>query len=470
MTMAASLSASLQRRQADEMLDYRASHDLLTGLPNRLLFDRELALSLKSSYQQIHRQNSGLGVLFLDLNQFKAINDSLGHTFGDLLLKSVADRLQEVAQPDQVVARWGGDEFTILLPQITHEQEAVYQAQNFLQAFDSIFQLADATLYVSASIGITCHFPTYGHAPIDSETLIRQADTALYQAKRKGHNTYQVYKASMNVKTPELLILEQRLRLALDNQEFMVVYQPQIHVMTGQMIGVEALLRWCSSDRGEISPGVFVPIAEETGLIVPIGEWVLRQACQQYSQWQQLGLSPLRIGVNLSPKQFRQLHMVETIAQVLQETNMDPNYLELEITESMAIEDFEFTYALMQDLNHLGIKLSLDDFGTGHSSLSRLQFLPLDSLKIDQSFIRDLSRNPKSGHIVTAIIALGRSLGLEIIAEGVESKEQLEFLRSLNCNYVQGFYFHRPLKPEQITVLLRQGGRSSNGSSPSSTL
>ncbi|WP_353259082.1 EAL domain-containing protein [Prochlorothrix hollandica] len=453
--MAASLSGSLLRRQAEEVLHYRATHDLLTGLPNRVLFDQQLADALKAT----QKEKGGLGVLFLDLDNFKDINDSLGHTFGDLLLKAVAQRLQEVSSPDHIIARWGGDEFTILLPNIQQETEAVTLAQHFLQSFNFRFELAQTELYISASIGVTFHCPSLGRLSLDGETLIREADTALYQAKAQGRNNYQVYRPTMSVKTPELLALEQQLRHALDNDEFVVMYQPQVDVCTGALVGMEALVRWQHPVRGQISPGVFVPIAEESGLIVAMGEWVLRQSCQQNQRWQSMGLLPLRVGVNLSPKQFRQPRLVENIAKILAETGLEPQYLELEVTESTVIEDIEFTQLLMRDLNSLGIRLSIDDFGTGHSSLSRLQFLPLDTIKIDQTFVRDLSRHAKTSHIIAAIVALGRSLGLHLIAEGVETQEQLEFLRSIDCDSAQGFLFHRPLSAEQFTLLLREEGR-----------
>lgn len=454
-TMAASLSRSLHRQQTDEMMRYRTTHDLLTTLPNRLFFDQELAAALKTSYQ-----NQGtIAVLFLDLDGFKDINDSLGHAIGDLLLKAVAQRLQDHLEGDYCLARWGGDKFIFLLTQVQSNHAVEQFAGQCFDALQAPFSLAQMDLHISASVGISIHHARTNRSSLDSEVLIREADTALYYAKSQGRNRYQIYKSALVVKTPELLLLEQQLYHAVNNNELRLAYQPQVDLCTGALVGMEALVRWQHPKRGLISPGVFVPIAEESGLIVNIGEWVLREACRQNQQWQMMGLPPLRMGVNLSPQQFRQSRLVETIAQVLAKTDLSPQYLELEITESAVIEDIDFTQSLMRELNRLGIQLSIDDFGTGHSSLSRLQFLPLDTLKIDQSFVRDWSHNSKASHIIAAIVALGRSLGLTLIAEGVEQQEQLEFLRSIHCDYAQGFFFHRPLSADQFTLLLRRESR-----------
>jgi diguanylate cyclase (GGDEF)-like protein len=447
-TMAASFSGTFQRRQTEEIMRYRALHDILTDLPNRILFNEKLSAAL----QQVKHQGDSLAVLFLDLDRFKIINDSLGHSLGDELLKAVAQRLRESLKPDQVVSRWGGDEFTILLPKMPHANNATQEAFRFLKALDPTFHLAGHELYVSASVGIAL----YDRQSSDAETLIKNADTALYKAKEKGRSVCQVYNLSMNEKTPELLAIEKGLRYALEKDQFVVFYQPQVDLQTRQIIGMEALLRWKDPEMGYVSPGVFIPIAEETGLITPIGEWVIRQACTQNKAWQNIGFPAITISVNLSPKQFWQPRLVEIIAQILADTKLQPQYLGLEVTESIAIENIKSTQAIMQDLNALGIRLSIDDFGIGHSSLSRLQLLPLHTLKIDQSFVKDISRSPKVAHIISAIVTLGQSLNLNLVAEGVEHEEQLAFLQSIHCNAAQGFLFCRPLPAEKMTLVLRR--------------
>jgi diguanylate cyclase (GGDEF)-like protein len=445
--MSASLGGAVQRQQTEEIIRYRASHDLLTGLPNRALFDEKLAIAMK----EVRQNQCGLVVMFLDLDQFKGINDSLGHTIGDELLREVAHRIKATVHPNTVFSRWGGDEFTLLLPQVHRLQEATQEAAAILSALEPAFHLNNHELYISASIGIA----QYGEDSPDAESLIKHADAALYKAKSLGRNNYQVYHRNISTQSPESLALERKLRSALERQEFIIYYQPQVNIHSQKIVGMEALLRWNSADAGFVSPGVFIPLAEASGLIIPIGEWVLWEACQQAKQWQALDPN-LRIGVNLSPKQFRQSRLIETIAQILHETQLNPEGLELEITESAAIEDFEYSQAVMRELKQLGIHLSIDDFGTGHSSLSRLQFLPLNTLKIDQSFLRDLSRNTKAPHILSSIVSLGQALGLNLIAEGVENIMQVDFLKSIRCDCAQGFYFHKPMPADAINELLRQ--------------
>lgn len=448
-TLAASISAALNRRQVEENMRHQALYDGLTALPNRTLFNEQLSFSLKS----VARSNHTLAVMFLDLDRFKTINDTLGHTLGDQLLRSVANRVSHAIRESDLVARWGGDEFTILLPEIHHVEEAAEVAERILQALDAVIDLDGHELYVTGSIGIVC----WDQDSHDAETLVKHADIALYQAKKQGRNGYQIYNHSLDSKSPELLMLEKDLRRALIREEFVLYYQPKVQTASGQIGGVEALIRWQHPDMGLISPNVFIPLAEENGLIIPVGEWVLRQACLQNKRWQEDGLSPITVSVNLSPKQFRQMNLVESVARTLAETGLEAQYLELEITESEVIQDIDFTSRVLKDLHHMGVKVSIDDFGTGHSSLNRLQCLPFDNLKIDQSFIRELNSNPKVAHIVSTITLLGQKLGLHIVAEGVEEIEQLDFLKSIGCDTIQGYIFYKPLPAEEIRAVLGAG-------------
>ncbi|MBW4646269.1 MAG: EAL domain-containing protein [Goleter apudmare HA4340-LM2] len=447
LTMAASISGARQRQQVEERIRHQALHDLLTGLPNRLLFNELLAKALPN----VIRNQESLAVMFLDLDRFKVINDTLGHTLGDKLLLCVAQRLQDCLRDGDTVARWGGDEFIILLPQVNDVDEVSQVARRILHALEKPFDLDEHELYVSGSIGIAL----LNEQSPDTESLIQHADAALYYAKDAGRNNYQFYTTALSNKTPELLTLEKSLRHALEREELQVYYQPRLNIITGKITGMEALLRWHHPEMGRVAPSVFIPIAEASGLIVPIGEWVLRTACRRNKAWQEAGLSPITIAVNLSLKQFRQPRLAETLTEILQETGLDPNLLELEITESTAIEDFEFTTKVLHNLRRMGIHLSIDDFGTGHSSLSRLQMLPLHHLKIDKFFIQELTTDNKVAHIIRAIVSLGQSLGLKITAEGVEKPEELEFLKSINCEDVQGFLFYRPLSAEEATEVLQ---------------
>ncbi|MBD2614731.1 MAG: EAL domain-containing protein [Nostoc sp. GBBB01] len=446
LTMAASITGARQRQQVEEKIRYQALHDMLTGLPNRLLFDEMLNKALPNA----SRKGESLAVIFLDLDRFKVINDTLGHTLGDKLLKEVAQRLNDSLRKGDTVARWGGDEFIILLPRVNNIEEVTQVAERILQTLENAFHLQGHELYISASLGIAL---LDSNSP-NAETLIQHADTALYHAKDKGRNNYQFYSVSLSSKNPELLTLEKSLRYALERKEFSLYYQPRVSIATGEITGMEALLRWQHPDMGLVAPSVFIPLAEQSGLIVPIGEWVLRTACRQNKAWQDAGLPPLMMAVNLSLKQFWQPQLVETVAKILQQTGLEPHFLELEITETTAIEDLEFTRTVLQDLQQMGVHLSIDDFGTGHSSLSRLQLLPLHNLKIDKSFVQDLTHDVKVAHIIKAIVSLGRNLGLRLTAEGVENEEELEFLRSIHCEDVQGFLFYRPLSAQKATEIL----------------
>lgn len=445
-TMAASISGARQRQQVEEMIRYQALHDLLTGLPNRLLFNELLSRAMPNAV----RNQESLAVMFLDLDRFKIINDTLGHTLGDQLLTNVAQRLRDSLRSGDTVARWGGDEFIILLPQAKDVEEVVQVARRILKALENAFHIQGHELYVSASLGIALFDQ---HSP-DAETLIKHADAALYQAKDAGRNKYQLYTASLNNTTPNLLALDKSLRHALEREELLLYYQPRVNIATGKITGMEALLRWQHPEMGLVAPSVFIPLAEESGLIVPIGEWVLRTACEQNKAWQEAGLPNLTMAVNLSPKQFRQPNLMEMVAKILEQTGLEAHFLELEVTETTVIEDLEFTRTVLQQLEQMGVHLSIDDFGTGHSSLSRLQLLPLHNLKIDRSFIQNLTTNVKVAHIVTAIVSLGRSLGLRLTAEGVEKQEELDFLKSINCEDVQGFLFYRPLPAQKATEIL----------------
>jgi diguanylate cyclase (GGDEF)-like protein len=446
LTIAANIIGARQRQQVEEKIRYQALHDLLTGLPNRLLFNELLSTALPNSV----RNHESLAVIFLDLDRFKLINDTLGHTLGDQLLQSVAQRLKDSLRSGDTVARWGGDEFTILIPRVNHIEEISQVAQRILQALENAFYLQEHELYISASLGIAL----LDQNSCDAETLIQHADAALYHAKDKGRNNYQFYSVSLSRMNPELLSLEKSLRYALEREELTVHYQPRVNIATGNITGMEALLRWQHPEMGLVAPSVFIPLAEESGLIIPIGEWVLRTACSQNKLWQETGLPSLTMAVNLSLKQFRQPNLVETVSRILAQTGLEPHFLELEITETTAIEDLEFTRTMLEDLEQMGVHLSIDDFGTGHSSLSRLQLLPLHNLKIDRSFIRDLTTDARVAHIVKAIVGLGQSLGLRLTAEGVEKEEELEFLKSINCEDVQGFFFYRPLSAQKATEIL----------------
>ncbi|MEC4813627.1 MAG: EAL domain-containing protein [Scytonema sp. PMC 1069.18] len=449
LTMAASISGAQLRQQVEQKIHYQALHDMLTGLPNRLLFDEILSTSVPNA----SRKGESLAVMFLDLDRFKTINDTLGHTLGDQLLKSVAQRLKDSLRAGDTVARWGGDEFTILLPRIIQLDEVIQVARRILQAIENPYYFDTHELYVSVSIGIAL----LNEESPNPETLIQHADTALYQAKELGRNNYQFYTASTGTKAPNTLTLEKSLRHALERKELVVYYQPRVNIVTGKITGVEALLRWDHPDMGLVAPNVFIPLAEDNGLIIPIGEWVLRTACQQNKLWQQAGLPAITMAVNLSPKQFRQPKLLETVEMILKQTGLEPHFLELEITESTAVEDIEFTRSVLQQLEQMGVHLSIDDFGTGHSSLSRLQLLPLHNLKIDRSFIKNLTVDAKAAHIIKAIVALGRSLGLSLTAEGVEKPEEVEFLKSIQCENVQGFFYYRPLSAQKLTEVLQHG-------------
>lgn len=436
--------AAMQRR-VEAMIRHQASHDPLTGLPNRLLFNERLSLALASA----HQNGEMLAVIFLDLDRFKNVNDTLGHPVGDLLLQSVSRRLTNCLRVGDSMARWGGDEFTVLLYNINTPEEATKICQLIIQSLSSPFDFEGLELYIKASLGIALA-PYDGE---DAETLLKNADAAMYKAKQKGRNNYQFYTQAIGSKVSEDLNLENHLYKALKKSEFVLHYQPQINLKTGKIVGMEALIRWEHPERGLIPPDRFIPLAEETGLICQIDEWVMRTACLQNRAWQLLGLPPMRIAVNLSARQFLQPHTVQTIAEILSETKLNPEYLEIEITESIAMTDVSFTVSVLQQLQDMGINISLDDFGTGYSSLWSLKNFPLNNLKIDKSFVADLVTGSSGATIVKLAIALGQGLNLQVIAEGVETAEQLAFLHSHQCDMGQGYFFSKPIPAAAITQL-----------------
>ncbi len=435
-----------EQMQTEAQIRYQALHDLLTGLPNRKYFNDRLASALNQSSQM----QTPLAVMFIDLDRFKLINDSLGHAAGDLLLKEVAQRLRHCVRSHDAVARWAGDEFTLLLTQITGVEDAVQIAQKILNAMKPDFDLEGHTLHVSSSIGIAV-YPGDGQ---DAETLLKNADAALYRAKDSGRNGYHLYTSAINSETSEWLALESQLHRALERQEFVIYYQPQVNVITGEITQMEALLRWQHPEKGLLLPGKFVPLAEENGLVVPIGEWVLRTVCTQNQTWQTNGLPPVRVAVNLSAQQLRQPNLVQMIARVLCDTGLAPAYLELEITETTVMKNVELTKTILCELYQMGVSMAMDDFGTGYSSLGYLKNFPFNTLKIDQSFVRDLTTDPNDKAIVAAIVAMGRVLNLKLVAEGVETKVQKHSLLSLDCEEMQGNLFSPPLTAEEATLLL----------------
>ena len=439
-------------RYQDE-LEHQANHDTLTGLPNRNLLKDRLAQAI--AYAQRYQRT--LAVAFIDLDNFKLVNDSLGHQAGDQLLKIVAARLQSCVRASDTVARLGGDEFVLLLCDHTADagEECAPLGVTLQRILDEIalpYQLGPHEFFLSCSIGYTL-------LPDDGDTadlLLRNADMAMYRAKDMGRNNIQPFVTELNEKVARRVSLEADLRRALDNDEFFLCYQPQMDLATRRMVGMETLIRWQHPERGLVSPVQFIPLAEETGLIVPIGAWVLRTACAQTRAWQDAGLPKVRVSVNLSARQFIQRDLIASIRQTLEETGLSAEYLELELTESLIMHNADLFISTLRELREIGIELAVDDFGTGYSSLSYLQRFPINRLKIDQSFVRDIVGNADSGSIAVAIIMLGHSLGLKVIAEGVETVEQLEFLHSRQCNEIQGYYFSKPLPAGEMQKLLEQ--------------
>ncbi len=437
-----------ERKRAEEQVKHLAFHDPLTNLPNRLLFNDRLTLAVA----QAHRHNQKLAVLFLDLDRFKVINDSLGHSVGDELLRQLAERIQEYVREGDTVARLGGDEFTLLVPGISAEEDAAKIARKVCDAIHDPFWIDGRELFVTTSLGVSV-YPSDGH---DAETLVRNADSAMYRAKEQGRDNYQLYTPAMNAKAIERLSLESRLRQAVANDELELHFQPFIDLRTAEVLGAEALIRWRHPELGLIPPGDFIPIAELSGLIVPIGEWVLRTACAEARKWHAQGFPGLTVSVNLSSRQFQQADLVSQVASALADTGLEADKLDLEITESNAMQNAEHSINTLWGLKKQGVRISMDDFGTGYSSLNYLKRFPIDRIKLDQSFVRDLPADKDDAAIAMAVIAMGQSLELIVIAEGVETEEQLAFLKGHECDQLQGFLLSRPLPPEAFESFLRK--------------
>jgi len=438
------LEKLLQERTAQ--VDRLAYYDTLTSLPNRTLFEDRLTQAVALA----QRANRRVAVLFIALDQLKKVNDTLGHLAGDQLMQQVAARLRGCVTESYTVARFGGDQFVLMLPGIERTKDAVDVIASIQEALNPSFKLDRQELFATASVGVS-FFPDDGQ---ETSSLVKNAGAALYRAKKSGGNEYRFYTADMHAKASKRFELETSLRRAIDNQEFLLHYQPRVAIDSLQIVGLEALVRWQHPQMGLVPPGDFIPLAEETGLILPIGEWVLREACRQNREWQDKGFARMRIGVNISARQFQQQHLSETVMRILEEAELGPEFLELELTESSIMSHPEATIDVLTKLQTKGVAISVDDFGTGFSSLSYLKRLPIDSLKVDQSFVRELATDPDDAALVMAIVSLGHTLRLRVVAEGVETQEQLRFLRLLLCDEIQGYLISKPLPVTGIEQLL----------------
>ncbi len=448
-----------QNKQTQEKLNHLAYHDALTDLPNQVLFKDRLKQAIALS----HRNNQMQAVMLLNVDRFKTINDSLGYTAGDRLLQSVAQRLTSCVRESDTVARFGGDEFAILLTQIPRAQDAANVARAIKNSLDQAFLFDDQEIFVSSSIGISL-YPNDGR---DTAGLLKTAGVALDRAKSQGGNSYQFYTAGGTTRALRQLVLESNLRSGVERSEFFVQYQPQVTIKDFHLVGMEALVRWQHPSLGLLYPGEFIMLAEESGIIISLGDWILRTACAQNKAWQDAGLTPMRLSVNFSARQFQQPTFIADINQILKDTNLDPRWLELELTESSIMKDPEEAIEKLHELKLMGIKVAIDDFGTGYSSLNYLKRFPIDTLKIDKSFVSDVCKDPHDTSIVRAIINLGHALDLTVIAEGVETKEQLQYLSALECDVVQGFLFSKALSTRAFEeLLIEQAQVSSKDVSP----
>jgi diguanylate cyclase (GGDEF)-like protein/PAS domain S-box-containing protein len=441
-----------RNKQWQGSLNHLAYHDALTDLPNQSLFKDRLKQAIALS----HRSNQMQAVMLLNLDRFKTVNDSLGYLAGDLLLQSVAQRLTSCVRDCDTVARFGGDEFAVLLTQISRAQDAATTANAIRQALNQAFLFDDQEIFVSNSIGISL----YPHDGRDTATLLKSAGAALDRAKEQGGNNYEFYTAGRTTRALRQLVLESNLRPGLERREFFVQYQPQVSSVDFHLVGMEALVRWQHPNLGLLYPTEFISLAEDSGLIIPLGDWVFRTACLQNKAWQDAALVPMRLAVNFSARQFQQPGFISSVEEILKETNLDPGWLELEITESSIMKDPDKAIEKLLELKMMGIKVAIDDFGTGYSSLNYLKRFPIDTLKIDRSFVSDLCKDPHDTAIVRAIITLGHALDLTVVAEGVETREQLESLAELECDVVQGFLFSKALSSEDFEELLIAQGQA----------
>lgn len=435
-----------QRKQMEEKLIHQATRDSLTDLPNRILLEDRISQAIKVS----KRQKTKIAILFIDLDRFKLVNDSLGHNIGDTLLKTVAERLKGCLRETDTIARWGGDEFIIVLPDLGYKEECIPIINLCQESLESIFSIDSHSINVTSSVGVS-FYPDDGSSTM---VLLKNADTAMYNAKSNGRNNFCFYKAQMNEKAIEQLELESDLHRALEEQEFFLQYQPLFDVKSDTIISAEALLRWQHPVRGLIPPIEFIQLAEESGLIIPIGDWVLKTACQQNKAWQNMGLPPIKVAVNVSSIQFKQDNILQTVKTVLEDTKLEPQYLDLELTEGIMMENTQLFISVMNVLKNIGVGLVIDDFGTGYSSLSYIKRFPVNKIKIDKSFIHDIHFDKDGRAIVQAIIAMARKLNLRVVAEGVETAEQAQFLKAQLCDEIQGYFYSRPLDANIFQDLL----------------